>query len=180
MTQAPRLRRLATDQLKPGELIRLRAMLDDAFDGYFTDDDWEHGLGGTHVVLDLGPRIVAHASVVPRRLEVPNGVLYAGYVEAVATDREFRGRGLARAAMERIGDLVRETYDIGGLSTGIPDLYERFGWERWRGPTFVAVGDDRRTVEEPDAGVMILRTPRTGTIDLTGPITCDDRDGDAW
>jgi aminoglycoside 2'-N-acetyltransferase I len=36
-----------------------------------------------------------------------------------------------------------------------------------------------RTAEE-DGSVLVLRTPVTGTLDLTGPLTCDWRPGDVW
>ncbi len=68
------LRRLATDDLTASESVALRAMLDAAFgtdeDERFGDDDWQHGLGGVHFVLEVDGRIVAHASVVERELHV--------------------------------------------------------------------------------------------------------------
>jgi aminoglycoside 2'-N-acetyltransferase I len=176
----PRLRELATAELTLGELIRLRAMLDVAFEGYLSDEDWEHALGGTHVIVEVDDLVVAHASVVPRRLELPDRALYTGYVEAVATHPAFQRRGYGAAVMPRIGGLIQTTYDIGALSTAIPSFYLNFGWERWRGMTFVNVPEGRLRTEEDDDGVLVLRTPRTGPIDLAAPITCDHRFGDVW
>ena len=39
--------------------------------------------------------------------------------------------------MKHIGELIRERYSLGVLSTGTLALYKTPGWERWRGPTFV-------------------------------------------
>ncbi|MEY2461596.1 MAG: aminoglycoside 2-N-acetyltransferase [Acidimicrobiaceae bacterium] len=176
----PRLREAATSELTPGECLRLRAMLDVAFGGYFTDDDWDHALGGTHVIVEVDDIVVSHASVVPRRLELPDRALHAGYVESVATHPLFQRRGCAAAAMQRIKQVIEETYDIGALSTGVPDFYVKLGWEFWRGVTFVNAPEGHVRTMEEDGGVLVLRTPRTGAIDLDAPITCDYRFGDVW
>jgi aminoglycoside 2'-N-acetyltransferase I len=69
-----RLRRLFSAELTPAAIASIRTMLDAAFWGdeeeRFTDDDWEHALGGVHVVLDDDGEIVSHASVVERELQV--------------------------------------------------------------------------------------------------------------
>ena len=176
----PRLREVPTAELAPGERLRLRALLDVAFGGYFTDDDWDHALGGTHVVIEVDDIIVSHASVVPRRLDLIDRALSAGYVESVATHPLFQRRGYAAAAMERIAGVIHDTYDIGALSTGVPDFYLQLGWERWEGMTFVNAPEGHVRTMEEDGGVLVLRTPRTGAIDLTAPITCDYRFGDVW
>lgn len=178
--KVPQLRQVATAELTPGELIRLRAMLDVAFDGYFTDDDWDHALGGTHVLVEIDDVVVSHASAVPRRLELPDRALYAGYVEAVATHPTFQRRGYAAAALQTIGRVIQDTYDIGALCTAIPDFYVNLGWDLWRGMTFANAPEGRLRTEEDDGGVLVLRTPRTGQIDLNAPITCDHRFGDVW
>jgi aminoglycoside 2'-N-acetyltransferase I len=177
---APLLREATTGELALGELIRLRALLDVAFGGYFTDDDWEHAIGGTHVLVEVDDIVVSHASVVPRRLQLPDRALSAGYVESVATHPLFQRRGYAAAAMERIARVIHDTYDIGALSTGVPDFYLQLGWERWSGMTFVNAPEGHLRTMEEDGAVFVLRTPRTGAIDLDAPITCDHRFGDVW
>ena len=63
-----RLRRLATPELTEAEVAAIRAILMAAFgpdeDERFSDEDWEHALGGRHFVLELDGEIVSHASVV--------------------------------------------------------------------------------------------------------------------
>jgi aminoglycoside 2'-N-acetyltransferase I len=61
-----------------------RALLDDAFDGSFADEDWDHALGGIHALLWDGPELIGHASVVQRRLLHAGRALRTGYVEGVA------------------------------------------------------------------------------------------------
>jgi hypothetical protein len=42
------VQRAHTADLNAAERARIRTFLDEAFDGDFTDDDWEHALGGVH------------------------------------------------------------------------------------------------------------------------------------
>jgi hypothetical protein len=44
------LRRSTTAELSAVELRRLRRLLDEAYDGEFSEDDWRHCLGGLHVL----------------------------------------------------------------------------------------------------------------------------------
>ena len=83
------------------EMASIRALLDAAFHGDFSDDDWAHALGGTHAILEFDGTLAAHAAVVPRVLDVGTQPVRAGYVEAVAvlpSSRHRPGhRGDARA-----------------------------------------------------------------------------------
>src|SRR5688572_24109874 len=111
-----------TEELSGPDLIELRKMLDGAF-RRFNDDDWQHALGGMHAVVREDGVIVSHAAVVPRTLVAADRRLAVGYVEAVASTEAVRGRGLARRAMEEINAIIRSTYDLGALSTGVWDFY---------------------------------------------------------
>ena len=140
----------------------------DAFDDGFGADDWEHALGGLHVVATDGQVVVAHAAVVPRTLDVGGQELLAGYVEAVATDRARRGESLGSEVMARVGEIVRAEFEIGALSTGVHHFYERLGWLRWQGPTFVRRGERVVRTPDEDDGVMALITG-TSTSNLHCP-----------
>src|SRR6266545_7051162 len=87
--ESPRLRRLATRDLRASEIAAILALLVASFgsdeDERFTEEDWDHAVGGVHFVLDIGGEIVAHASVVEREFHVGGRPLRTGYVEAVAT-----------------------------------------------------------------------------------------------
>jgi aminoglycoside 2'-N-acetyltransferase I len=158
----------------------LRAFLDAAYDDEFTGDDWAHALGGVHVWVAGLDGIASHASVVPRTLVCSGAALRVGYVEAVATAAARRGHGYATKVMRRIGDLIHERYALGALSTGVHGFYARLGWERWRGATFVATPSGPLRTPDEDEGIMILRTPRTPPLDLSGDIVADWREGDVW
>ena len=169
-----------TDTLSQSFLQDVRALLDAAFDGDFTNEDWNHALGGVHVWTASPRGIVSHGSLVPRVLVCAGHTLQVGYVEAVATAPPYRRQGHGRAVMTHIGGLIRDRYALGVLSTGSHAFYEALGWERWRGPTFVDGPGGRRRTSEDDGGVMIFRTPRSPHLDFDGEIVCDWRPGDVW
>ena len=179
MTQ---LRTATTADLTAEELGALRRMVFEAFGGRFDEHDWEHALGGTHVLAVDDGEPVAHGAVVPRVLVAGGRELGTGYVEGVATRGDRRGQGLATAAMRELGRVVRRDYELGALADGtrIPGFYQRLGWETWRGPTFVAgPGGPVRTAEE-DGGILVLRTSATAGLEPTGALVCDWRAGDVW
>jgi len=77
------LRVAHTSDLDAATRAAVRALLDAAFDGDFSDHDWEHALGGMHALAWEGDELVGHASVVQRRLLYDGRPLRAGYVEGV-------------------------------------------------------------------------------------------------
>lgn len=181
----PTIRRLATGDLTPAEVVSLRALFAAAWpdpDDAFTDDDWAHSLGGVHVLLEESGRILSHGSVVERTLHIGGTPVRTGYVESVATWPELERRGHGSAVMREIGAIITAGYELGALGTGAIAFYERLGWEGWRGPSSARTADGR-TVATPDADgyIMVLRTPATPAgLDLGAPISCDWRTGDVW
>jgi aminoglycoside 2'-N-acetyltransferase I len=169
-----------SDALSPSFLQDLRTLLDTAFAGDFTDEDWNHALGGVHVWLPGPGGVISHGSLVERTLACSGTRLRLGYVEAVATLPAERRNGHGAAIMKHIGELIRERYALGALSTGAHAFYETLGWERWRGPTFVDGPRGRERTPDDDGGIMVLRTPRSPVLDLDGDIVSDWRPGDVW
>jgi aminoglycoside 2'-N-acetyltransferase I len=170
-----------TAEMAPEALAAVRALLVEAFAGDFSADDWDHTTGGRHVVAVDGagaPR--AHAAVVERPLDVGDRRLRAGYVEAVATRPASQGDGMGSAVMRIVGDLLRADFELGALATGVHGFYERLGWERWRGPAYVRREHEVVRVPHEDDAIMVLRCAATAQLDLTLPISCDDRAGEAW
>jgi aminoglycoside 2'-N-acetyltransferase I len=170
-------RRCHTAELTSAEIAGCRALMGVAFDE-FTDQDWDHALGGTHaLVVDAG-QVLAHGSLVMRRLLHGDRSLRCGYVEAVAVHPEHRRRGLGSQVMDALEDLA-PAYDVLALSSsreGVP-LYAVRGWSLWRGPSWVmTAGGSVRTPDE-DGSLHVLGG---SGLDLDGPITCDWRDGDVW
>jgi aminoglycoside 2'-N-acetyltransferase I len=181
---AVRIRRLLTDALSPSEIAAIRALLDAAFwdeeDERFTEEDWQHSIGGIHVVLDVDGEIAAHASVVERELQVAGRPFRTGYVEAVATAPAHQRRGYGTQVMQAIDAEIRAVYELGALGTGEIAFYERLGWRVWRGPTSVRTRVGERRTPDEDGGIMVLLVPLTPAIELDAPISCEWRPGDVW
>ena len=177
------LRRMATGDLTPGEVAEIRSILDAAFgddEERFTEADWDHAVGGIHVVLDVGGRIVAHGSVVERALEIDGRGVRTGYVEAVATAPGVQGRGHGTEVMRAIGDIIRAGFELGALGTGSHGFYERLGWETWDGPASVRTPDGERRTPDEEGYIMVLRTPTTPPFEPGSALSCDWRPGDVW
>jgi aminoglycoside 2'-N-acetyltransferase I len=177
------VRRLSTNELTASEIVAIRDLLWAAFpagDEAFTEDDWQHALGGQHFVVEIEGKIVSHASVVERELYVAGRPLRTGYVEAVATAPDRQGRGLGSAVMGEAMQYIRATFELGALGTGKHGFYERLGWRTWQGPSSVRTPDGPRRTPDDDGYIMVLTTPTTPPIDLSAPISCDWRPGDVW
>lgn len=174
------LQRLATAEASPHLLAQVRDLMDDAFQGDFSQEDWEHTIGGTHFVVQIDGEVVSHASVIERVIEVAGRGFRTGYVEGVATASNLQGQGLGSVAMKAASDFVQSGFEFGTLGTHRHSFYERLGWERWRGPSYVrrASGVDR-TADE-DEGLMVLRFGPSANVSLTASITCLERPGDDW
>ena len=166
-----------------GQITAIRQLLQAAFppgDDAFTEDDWEHSLGGIHFVGDLDGRIVAHASVVEREIRIGDRPYRTGYVEAVATDPSLQGNGHGSRVMTAATEYIRREFELGALGTGAHHFYERLGWRTWRGPSFVRTPAGPVATPDDDGYILVLETPATGAIDLEAPIGCEWRPGDAW
>jgi len=184
VTGSPRVRRLSTAALTTSEIASIRALLVAAFnsdeDEAFTDDDWDHALGGRHFVLDVDGEIAAHASVVERELHVGGRPVRTGYVEAVATAPERQGAGLGSLLMGDVNAYIREGFELGALGTGRHHFYEQQGWRTWIGPSAVRTTDGLRPTPEEDGYIMVLATPTSPPLDLAAEISCEWRPGDVW
>lgn len=158
-------------------LAGARALMGLAFDD-LEDDDWEHALGGVHALVVDDDRVLAHGSVVLRRLLHAGRALRCGYVEAVATHPEHRRRGLAARVMDAL-EALGPGYDL--MALGASDeglaLYAARGWVAWRGPTSVLSPDGIRRTPDEDGAVLVLGADG---LDLDGALTCDWREGDVW
>ena len=179
----PTIRRLRTEELSSAEIAALRDLLWSAFaaaDESFEEHDWEHAIGGTHVLLEEDGLIVAHASVVERAIHIGEKSLRTGYVEAVATAPDRQGRGLGTLVMREMGRIIHDGYQLGVLGTGVHRFYERLGWRTWPGEAYVRTPSGRERTPEEDGHIMVLRTPRTPRLRDGDPISCDWRPGDAW
>ncbi len=150
------------------------------FDGDFSDDDWQNGLGGMHALVWEGTDLIGHASVVQRRLLHGGRALRTGYVEGVGVRADRRRHGYAAAMMTALEKVIYNAYELGGLSVtdDAEPFYAARGWQRWEGPTYALTPKGVERTEDEDGGVYVLtsHTP----VDLHGEITADWRDGDVW
>ena len=98
-------RRGLSVDLSPVQVDRIQQQLADAFHYEFSDDDWDHALGGWHVIVTVDGTVVAHAAVVRRELEVGTRRVTAGYLEAVATAPAAQGLGHGSRAVRAVMDV---------------------------------------------------------------------------
>src|SRR5215217_1488772 len=172
------IRTAHTSDLDAATLTAARTLFDEAFRGEFTDEDWEHGLGGIHALAYEDDELVGHASVVQRRMLYDGRALRTGYVESVCVSPRHRRRGHASALMTEMERIIRAAYQLGALGAtdeAIP-LYERHGWRVWEGPLFALTPDGVVATPDEQGAVFVL----TEDLDRALALTCDWRDGDVW
>ena len=183
MASPATIRSVTTAELSEAEIAAVRLILRDAFAGDgegFTDDDWAHALGGRHFLVEQAGTIVAHASVVDRKLHAGALPIRAGYVEAVATRPASQHQGHGSRLMEVVNNHIRATYPLGALSAAEPQVYARLGWEPWLGPTAVRTAEGEVRTPEDDGDIMILMTPSSPPLDRRATLSCPWRPGDVW
>ena len=169
-----------TAWLDPPELQAVRMLLDEAFNGDVTDDDYEHALGGMHALVWEGTELIGHGSVVMRRLLHGGRALRTGYVEGVAVRSDRRRRGHGAAVMTALERLIRGGYEIGalGASDGATRFYAERGWQVWTGTASVI--SPRGIERAPDEEGWIYVLPVTAQLTPDGDLACDWRAGDVW
>jgi aminoglycoside 2'-N-acetyltransferase I len=174
------LRTAHTADLDSARLRAARALLAEVFAGEFTDQDWEHALGGVHALVWEGADLVGHASVVQRRLLHAGRALRTGYVEGVGVRSDRRRRGYGAVLMEALERVVRAAYQFGALSTTeqAAGFYAARGWTPWRGPSSALTPTGITRTADDDGGIYVL--PLAVRLDRAGELTCDWRDGDLW
>lgn len=174
-----RLRLAHTCDLGPAELGAARALLHEAFGGDFCDDDWDHGLGGMHVLVQDRRGLAAHGSVVMRRIRHRGRWLRTGYVEAVAVRPDARRTGLGGRVMGELERVIDRAYDLGALSASEEGalLYAARGWQQWGGRVHALSPGGIVRLKEEEGGVW-LRPVLAGPLDHGGELVFDWRDGD--
>lgn len=177
------IRTVTTAELSDADTAAIQALLTAAFErdehGGFTWDDWLHAIGGTHIVIAVDGTIVGHASVVERTLEIAGRPVRTGYVEAVAVTPALQRQGLGSVLMGVV-NLHLHAFDLGALGTGSQAFYQRLGWLIWQGPTGVRVDGAFQPTPDEDGYILVLPTPTSPPFEITEPISCDWRPGDAW
>ena len=169
-----------TSQLSDRTLGAARALLDEVFYPEMTDHDWDHCLGGEHALIWEGPRLVAHAAVVQRRLTVGARRLRTGYVEGVAVRAQRQSRGHGAAVMAAVEATISRDYDLGALGSteaGV-GFYVARGWRVWQGPTWARIPNGLMRTPDEDDWIYVLETGEA--LDFSETLTCEWRPGDVW
>jgi aminoglycoside 2'-N-acetyltransferase I len=179
-TSVINVRLVPTADLTPRQLKAIRGFLDVAYDGEFTDADWDHALGGMHAIVRDRGGVVAHGSVVPRQFDYEGRRLMAGYVEALATRADRQRRGYASCIMAELERIIRSDYDLGALGAAdqAARMYEARGWQVWGGPLHVLTPSGVVATPEEEGSVYVLAAGQH--LDRFKPLCCDWRAGDVW
>ncbi|MFC9339497.1 GNAT family N-acetyltransferase [Streptomyces sp. NPDC057021] len=174
------VRTAPTHELGADRLRSVRAMLDTAFGGDFSEDDWDHALGGVHAWIEDEDGIAAHGAVVMRRAFHRGRSYRVGYVEGVAVRAGLRRRGLGGAVMAELERVVDGAYAFGALGASDEGaaLYRARGWQVWEG-RLEAVGPEGIVHLAEEEGHVLLR-PAAGRAlpDPAAALAFDWRDGD--
>jgi aminoglycoside 2'-N-acetyltransferase I len=136
-------------------------------------------MDATHILGYLDGVLVSHALWVTRYLQMgTEPIMRTAYVEAVATDANYRNRGFAASVMKHlIGEI--QDYDLAALSPFSVEYYGRLGWEMWYGPLFIRTKDELLPSPD-DEEVMIFRLPKTPVLDLNASLSAEWREEELW
>lgn len=174
------VRTAPTHELGAERLAAVRALLDAAFEGDFSAEDWDHTLGGIHAWAEDAAGLVAHGAVVQRRVLHRGGSYRIGYVEGVAVRADARRRGLGGAVMAALEGVVDATHRFGALSASDEGaaLYRARGWQVWGGGIAVLGPDGTVPLPEEEGGVLVRPAGGLALPDPGAPLVFDWRDGD--
>ena len=141
----PALGRLLDDVFRRSKGIHDQSQLTD-FPLVFAPDNYSN----SRVIVEDG-RIVSHAALWPRELFVAGERWKAAVIVSVATEPEYRRRGLAAALMQSLqSTLDANGFDFAILWTSVPDFYRKLGWELVTPPGTIATIDSE--IIDPPAG----------------------------
>ncbi|MBN9388769.1 MAG: GNAT family N-acetyltransferase [Chloroflexi bacterium] len=131
-----------------------------------------------HVLAYLDDKMVSHALWCTRWLSNDEGPLMrTAFVELVATEPLFEGKGFASQVMRRVAAEITG-FDLGALWPNYPEWYGRLGWQMWRGPLFIRTDDG--LISTPEDIVMVLVLPQTPALNFEGSLSAEWREGELW
>ncbi len=117
-TDLDQIATLLTERGEPADAVDHRLVVDDP------DAGWEC----CAVVVDRD-RVVSTAILLDETLVLDGVAIPAGQVELVATDREYEGRGLARALVGWAHERSADRGHLAQVMIGIPYFYRQFGYQ---------------------------------------------------
>ncbi|WP_272665749.1 GNAT family N-acetyltransferase [Providencia sp. PROV174] len=169
-----------TSQLSTENREALYSMLYQSFEQDFTHDDFEHALGGMHVLAYDQQQIIGHVAIIQRHMAIGNTPITVGYVEAMAVLENYRRQGIGKQLMVATNQIITDCYQLGLLSASDEGfhIYQSVGWQVWNGPLYeLNQGHYIHSVDE-EGGVM--GWSKNNLIDFSQPLYCDFRSGDQW
>ena len=168
---------LHADQLASEQIAEIHALCHRAYHADL-ESLFQTFTDATHVIGWWGSAMVSHAMWVTRWLQISDQPpLRTAYIEMVATEPQYQGRGFASALMQRLASAIHD-FELGGLSPAEPMLYTKLGWVFWQGPLFIRTKDG--LLPTPEEQIMILPMPKTPPLDLTLPMSAEWREGELW
>lgn len=171
--------RVNDPELKPEIKEKTLNLLSDAFEGDFSEEDWQHTFGGTRFLGFLDNSLIAHGAVVERPMRIDGIQTKVSYVEGIAVAPEHWRKGFGSLLMVEITSHCKSESSLSMLSTDERVFYRKHGWRNFEGESYVLVdGIEVRSVDE-DAGLMYLLGLNQET-QAPGKVVCNSRDGDAW
>ena len=152
-------------------------------DDDFSADDWQHMLGGIHVLAfddTRGGDLVGHAAIVQRLMTTGGRTYRVGYVEGVGVGADHQRRGIGGQMMAVLESVIERAFDFGALSASDAAirLYTGRGWALWRGHLSAMTPAGITATPEEEGGVYVWNVD-VG-IDIATELTCDWRPGDLW
>ena len=157
----------------------LLKLMSDAFEGDFSDEDWQHTHGGIRFLGYLGNELIGHGAVISRSMKVDGEETKVGYVEAIAIDPRHWRQGYGSRLISEITLYCRSQFSFSMLSTGERAFYRKYGWLDFEGESFILQGEDEVRSKEEDEGLMYL-FGIDAVVQAPRKIVCDFRAGDAW
>ncbi|MDQ0793835.1 GNAT family N-acetyltransferase [Streptomyces sp. B1I3] len=176
----PLVRSAHTYELAPADLAGIRAFLDTAFDGDFSDDDWDHTLGGVHACVADGSGLLAHGSVIQRRVIHDRRSYRIGYVEAVAVRADRRREGLGSRVMDALERVLDGAYAFGALSASASGalFHAARGWQAWPGRIAVLGPDGTVPLPGEEGSTYVRPVPGRPSPSPSHRLLFDWREGD--
>ena len=170
-----------TSQLTSVEKALIYQLLYQVFEQDFSLADFDHALGGMHILAYQNDQIIGHVAIVQRSVIADRSPYRIGYIEGLGVAEAYRRQGIGRKLMEQSGYIIANSYDFGLLSAseeGLP-LYQSLGWKIWSGELYESTIDSyQRSLE--DEGSVLFLAGATQDIAATSPLYCDYRSGDQW
>ncbi len=122
--------------LKNNEKKRIRTLYEEVFNDskYFLDYYFGNYIENTiNFVCECKGEIVGMATIHPKKLMICDRMVQVGYVYAVATKKEYRGRGIMRRIMDEIFVYALEAnYEYLYLIPANPSIYIGLGYKLLR------------------------------------------------